>query len=510
MAVGTAADALAALASATFDCMVLDLSLPDRSGLELLEEMSKTERYAFPPVIVYTGRSLSRAEEQELRKLSNSIIIKGARSPERLLDEVTLFLHQVESELPADRQRMLKDARHREAVFEGRRVLVVEDDVRNIFALSSVLEPRGAKVEIARNGKEALEHLRQSPGVDLMLMDVMMPEMDGLEATRLIRRLPEHAAVAHHRTHRQGDAGRPRPVPGGGRQRLHRQAARRRQAALAGAGLDAQMIDKTATDSNGDDAHEDRQLVQLLDAVFRKYHYDFRGYAAASLKRRVRAALIQLRCESVAALEERMLEDPKMFTGLLRYLTVQVSDLFRDPEYFRAIRERIVPYLETYPSLKVWVAGCATGEEAYSLAILLAEEGLLDRTLIYATDINPESLRTAEAGIYDVDRFSRFSENYLAAGGKGSLSDYYTARYASGVARPAPQEVDPLLRPQPGDRQRVRRGPPGLLPQRAHLLRPRAAGTRDWGSPRVALPSRFPGARQQRVLAIFPPRASLS
>jgi CheY-like chemotaxis protein len=195
VAVGSAAEALEQLRSATFDCMVLDLTLPDRSGLELLEEMSQQEQCAFLPVIVYTGRSLTRDEEQELRRFSSSIIIKGARSPERLLDEVTLFLHQVEAELPPDRQRMLRDARHRETVFEGRRVLVVEDDVRNIFALSSVLEPKGAKVEIARNGREALAHLEQKPGVDLVLMDIMMGEMDGLEATREIRKQPQLAKL---------------------------------------------------------------------------------------------------------------------------------------------------------------------------------------------------------------------------------------------------------------------------------------------------------------------------
>jgi CheY-like chemotaxis protein/signal transduction histidine kinase/CHASE3 domain sensor protein len=189
----TAAECLERLKSETFDCMVLDLSLPDASGYSLLETLSAGEAYSFPPVIVYTGRELSRDDEQRLRRFSKSIIIKGARSPERLLDEVTLFLHQVVAEMPPERRRMLERARSRDAALEGRRILVVEDDVRNVFALTSILEPRGASVEIARNGREALQALERADGdparrIDLVLMDVMMPEMDGLTATREIRR----------------------------------------------------------------------------------------------------------------------------------------------------------------------------------------------------------------------------------------------------------------------------------------------------------------------------------
>jgi len=178
---------------------------------------------------------------------------------------------------------------------------------------------------------------------------------------------------------------------------------------------------------------ETDELASLLDVLFAKYHYDFRGYSKASLRRRLRTALTHFDCESIAMLEARLLRDPTLFPQLIRFLTVQVSDLFRDPAYFSALRDEVVPHLRTYSSLRVWVAGCATGEEAYSLAILLHEEGLLERTTIYATDIAPESLRVAEHGIFDASRFAKFSANYQRAGGRASLADYYTARYSSAV-----------------------------------------------------------------------------
>jgi CheY-like chemotaxis protein len=192
---GTVAGALDEMARAAFDCVVMDLALPDGSGYELLERVSTSGEHASPPVIVYTGRMLSQEEEQRLRRYSKSIIIKGAKSPERLLDEVTLVLHSVESALPPEQQRMLRAARQRDDVFEGRTILLAEDDVRNIFALSHVIEPLGAKLEIARNGQEALDSLARHPDVDLVLMDIMMPEMDGLTAMTEIRKQPEHARL---------------------------------------------------------------------------------------------------------------------------------------------------------------------------------------------------------------------------------------------------------------------------------------------------------------------------
>jgi CheY-like chemotaxis protein len=196
VAVGTVADASAQLDGPAFDCVVMDLTLPDGTGFDLLDRMAADEARGFPPVVVYTGRAIGRDEEQRLRRHAGSIVVKGARSPERLLDEVMLFLHMVETDLPVRQRRMLEQARMRDRAFEGRRVLVAEDDARNIFALSSVIEPLGAAVEIARNGLEALERLRASPGaIDLVLMDIMMPEMDGLTAIREIRRDPALARL---------------------------------------------------------------------------------------------------------------------------------------------------------------------------------------------------------------------------------------------------------------------------------------------------------------------------
>jgi chemotaxis protein methyltransferase CheR len=178
---------------------------------------------------------------------------------------------------------------------------------------------------------------------------------------------------------------------------------------------------------------EDIEFRLLLEAIYRKYHYDFRGYSPVSLKRRLAQAKERFGAASFSQLQDMVLHNDQIFGELLSYLTVQVSELFRDPSYFRALREQVVPHLKTYPSLKVWVAGCGNGEELYSMVILFREEGLEDRTLFYGTDVNPQALKKAEAGVYSLDSLPLFTTNHQQSGGRSSLSDYYTAAYGSAV-----------------------------------------------------------------------------
>lgn len=175
------------------------------------------------------------------------------------------------------------------------------------------------------------------------------------------------------------------------------------------------------------------ELDLLLEAIHRRYHYDFRAYSRASMQRRADIARQKFGCESLSALQSRILRRPDLLPVLIDCMTVQVSEMFRDPGYFRTLREQVVPHLQTFPSLKVWVAGCSRGEELYSLAILFREEGLEARTIFYATDINPSALARAEAGIFDLDRIPQFTANHRASGGRSSLSDYYTAGYGAAI-----------------------------------------------------------------------------
>lgn len=180
-------------------------------------------------------------------------------------------------------------------------------------------------------------------------------------------------------------------------------------------------------------AVEPIELDLFLEALYRRYHYDFRSYSRASLYRRADLARTRLGCGTLSDLQKKLLYEPEVLPEVLDAMTVQVSELFRDPDYYQAIRQDVIPYLRTFPSLKVWVAGCANGEELYSLAILFREEGLFDRTLFYATEINRRALNKASAGVYNIDRISGFSTNYQRAGGRASLSDYYTAGYGYAV-----------------------------------------------------------------------------
>jgi chemotaxis protein methyltransferase CheR len=175
----------------------------------------------------------------------------------------------------------------------------------------------------------------------------------------------------------------------------------------------------------------DIEIRLLLEGIYLRYGADFRDYSPASIRRRITLAMERGKIQSVSRLQDLVLSSPGEFDSLLQYLTVPTSEMFRDPNYYRALRENVMPLLRTYPSLKIWIAGCSTGEELYSMAILLREEGLLDKTIIYATDINPQSLEIAKAGIFPLDLTAKYTENYLESGGRRAFSEYYQSGYGS-------------------------------------------------------------------------------
>jgi chemotaxis protein methyltransferase CheR len=177
----------------------------------------------------------------------------------------------------------------------------------------------------------------------------------------------------------------------------------------------------------------DLEVQLLMEAVYRRYQHDFRDYAVSSLRRRMQQAMAHFHCADLGALQHKLLSEPAAFQQALQFFTVQVSQMFRDPAYFLALRREVLPVLQTYPSIKVWIAGCSSGEEVWSMAILLQEEGLLERSIVYATDINPAALRIAEAGVFPLERMSDFSRDYHDSGGRGSLGDHFTAAYDGAV-----------------------------------------------------------------------------
>ncbi|MDE3078096.1 MAG: response regulator, partial [Chloroflexota bacterium] len=183
------------LQNTPFDCVVLDLGLPDVSGCELIEKIKTEVGNRALPIIVYTGKDLTHEQETQLRKMAESIIVKDARSPERLLDETALFLHRVEARMPEPKRKMLQELHQAAPGLAGRKILIVDDDVRNIFALTSALERYGMAVLYGENGKAGIDVLTNTPGVDGVLMDIMMPEMDGFETIRSIRAMPQYKSL---------------------------------------------------------------------------------------------------------------------------------------------------------------------------------------------------------------------------------------------------------------------------------------------------------------------------
>src|SRR6476469_9875124 len=223
-----------------------------------------------------------------------------------------------------------------------------------------------------------------------------------------------------------------------GRIRLHHQARRYRAAVVPAASMALQIVEapSSAGEPDRQEFKPDLERIEielLLEGIFRHYGFDFRSYAYASIRRRLWKRIEAEGLSTVSELQAQILHQPPMMEKLLLDLSINVTAMFRDPNFYKAFRERVVPLLRTYPYIRIWHAGCSTGEEVYSMAILLQEEGLYDRSRIYATDINEVVLQRAKAGIFPLERMQEYTDNYIRAGGKKSFSEYYTAKYGGAL-----------------------------------------------------------------------------
>ncbi len=370
-AVGSSEEALAAIEERAFDCIVLDLKLPKMTGFALLDHLKEDERHRDVPVIIHTGKQLTRRDETKLRRYTDSIIVKDAGSPERLLAETSLFLHRPPSALPADSRRILEQLHSADAVLQGKRVMIVDDDVRNVFALTSALEPRGHERAVRRERPRGARVVGRRPR--------RRPRADGRDDARDGRPRDDARAAQGRALHRpagdradgEGDEGRPREVDRGGRVGLHHEARRHRAADLADAGVAVQVSTRRRPARRARchaDDHDDARERSRSTSCWRPSSAGTAMTSAATRSPRCAAgcgiASSPRGCATLSGLQERILHEPACMDRLLRDLSINVTEMFRDPSFYRALRERVFPLLRTHPFIRVWNAGCSTGEES--------------------------------------------------------------------------------------------------------------------------------------------------
>ena len=503
-AVATGAEALEVMEAQPFDCVVLDLGLSDISGFSLLETMRASASLSQIPVIVYTGKELSKKQETELRRVAETIIIKDVKSLDRLLDETALFLHRVERNLPEPKRKLLERLHTTDPALTGKKVLVVDDDIRNIFALTSILEQYdgGGGLRREREGRhrDAEEHRR-----DRRRADGRDDARDG--RVRGDAGDPPDPAVqvaADHRRHRQSDERRSREVHRSRGVGLHHQAGGHRPADFAAARV-ALPLSRSEPMTNPVPADlEELEIDLLLEGLFRRYGYDFRGYARSSLRRRVRGVMAAEAVGTVSALQERMLHDQACVQRLLAALSVNVSAMFRDPAFFLAFRRSAVPLLRTYP-VHPHLAGRLFDRRGSLLAGDSSAGGGALRSLPDLRDRHERRRPADRARRHLSDRSDAALHRQLSRRGRlrrvvGVLHGGLRPRDLPAVAAGARG----VLPAQPRVGRPVQRVQRDSLPERDDLLRPGPAGPRARpvrAEPRDLRPARAGIARVDPVRA---------